>query len=177
MSLTIAECADLWTQANILKNDSESFRWAVASTALEVFGTARTLELANALDGSVDTVHNLAKAQRLYTYLYEWNAQKAILARAIYGYVRFAEVWTKHMRYEFSPSECLEFLISDLSNGAMSATIENIHNPEPEWYRAATDSKFTKKLKRFAESVDTDQPARLTRLAAAMLATIERISK
>jgi hypothetical protein len=177
MTLTIAECGAFWTDANRLKNDSERFRWECAPTALEVFGTARTLDMANALDGSVDTVHNLAKAQRLYLYLYGWDEQKAILARSIYGYVRFSEVWTKHMRYEFSPAECLEFLVSDLSNGAMSATIEDIHNPEPEWYRAATDSKFTKKLKRFAESVDGDQPARLTRLARLMLATIERIIK
>lgn len=175
MTLSIAECADLWTQANILRSNSESFRWRVASTALAVFGTDSTMKLAAALDGSVDTVHNLAKAQRLYLYLYGWNEQKAILARSIYGYVRFAEVWTKHARYEFSPAECLEFLISDLSNGAMSAEIENAHNPEPEWKRRILDPKFTLKITKIATEPDADQPIEVTQLAKELAAWIERL--
>lgn len=175
MTLTIPECGAAWADAERLRGDSEGKRWEVAPTALEVYGTSGTARLAAVLDGSVDTVSNLAKAQRLYLYLCSWDEQKANLARAIYGYLRFAEVWQKHSRYEFSPAECLEYLMAKLGNDALGAEIENHHNPQPEWKRRIVDAKFVRKIERIATEPDPDQPIAITRAARFLAARIERL--
>lgn len=171
--LTIAECAEHWRDAERARNRSELLRWDCAPTALASSGTSRAQQMADALGVDVTTVHNLAKAQMLYLYLYEWNAQKAILARAIYSYIRFEAVWRKHFRYEIAPSVCLEFLNSNLSNDGMEAQMENIFNPAPEWMRRLGNKQARSWLAKIATEPDKDQPAKITRCAAVLNRWIE----
>ena len=174
MTLSIPECAEHWRDAERARSRSESLRWDCAPTALASSGTSRAQQMADALGVDITTVHNLAKAEMLYLYLYEWDPRKAILARAIYSYIRFEAVWRKHARYELSPADCLEFLNSGLSNDAMEMQIEDIHDPAPEWMRKITGKKFNETMEKLAHPVDENQPEFVTRLAALWLRFIER---
>ncbi len=173
MTLSIRECGEAWREAVRLTSESFGSQWKCAPTALEVYGGSGTQELAEALDGSVDTVHNLAKAQRLYLYLYDWDAQKAILARAIHSYVRFAQVWAKHSRYELSPADCLAYLNNGLSGDALDAQIENDNNPAPEWMRRLENVKSLKWLERIASEPALEQSPKITRAAKLLKGRIE----
>ena len=174
MTLSIAECAAKWTEAEVSRSHSEACRWDCAPTALASSGTARAQQMADALGVDVTTVHNLAKAESMYLYLYSWDAQKAILARAIHSYIRFEAVWRKYARYELSPVECLEYLNADLSNDAMEAQIEDIHNPRPSFQRRYEDKRFIKKLGDIATEPSPEQPWLITRIAAIFKRAIER---
>lgn len=173
MTLTIAECGALWKEAVRLTNDSEAFRWGCAPTALSVYGTTGTQELANALDGSVDTVHNLAKAQRMYEYLHYGYPDVADWLRSNYGYVRFAAMWTKHEKYEIAPYDCIEFLKTDTSKDGMEALVEEIHNPIPEWRRRFENRPARKWLSKIATEPDADQHPSITWTARMLARALE----
>lgn len=174
MTLTIAECAAKWTEAEVSRSNSESCRWDCAPTALASSGTVRAQQMADALGVDVTTVHNLAKAQMMFEYLMNWHPTMALQAQAKYSYIRFEALFRKHKKYEMHPVDCFEFLDSDLSNDAMEAQIESIHNPDPEWKRRLFGNKQGRSwLAKIATEPDSDQPSRITRAAKVLNRWIE----
>lgn len=173
MTLSIAECAAVWNEADRHTSYSERRRWDCAPTALESSGTARAQQMADALGVDVTTVHNLAKAEMLYLYIADTMPKAADYLRNKHSYIRFAEMWTKHDRYELSPVDCAMFLESDLSIDAMCAHVENIHNPAPEWRRRFGNKQARSWLAKIATEPDADQPSRITRAAKVLNRWIE----
>ena len=171
--LSISECADLWSKANVLQSDSDRRRWDCAPTALASSGTSRAQAMADALGVDVTTVHNLAKAQMMYLYLAGTIPMAADYLRDQHSYIRFAEMWKKHDRYELSPGDCAMFLESDLSIDAMCAHVENMHNPVPEYLRRLNNKQGRSWLEKIATEPDTDQPAKVTRAARLFKGRIE----